>query len=137
MSAPSRTVGLLGRLLGLLSKQDSRPVEPVSAGKAKSRRPRRTKEEMAIIRAEQVERRKAEFKELATRSRERMIAAGTTRYRWSSANDERVCAYCAKNHGKVFDIGAPTTHGFPGEVVCCNGQACRCTMTPLIEGVDY
>jgi SPP1 gp7 family putative phage head morphogenesis protein len=137
MSAPSGKVGLLGRLLGLLLKGDTQPVETVSTGKTKPRRPRRSNEEMALARAEQLEGRIVAFKENSAKKRQGMIAAGTTRYRWSSANDERVCEYCAKNQGKVFDIGAPTTHGFPGEVVCCNGQACRCTMTPLIEGVDY
>jgi SPP1 gp7 family putative phage head morphogenesis protein len=92
---------------------------------------------MAAVRAEQLELRKVTFKENATRNRERMIAAGIKRYRWSTSCDERVCEYCRGNQGKTFDIRSPTAHGYPGEVSCSNGQACRCIALPLIEGVDY
>lgn len=101
------------------------------------RRPRRTKAEMAAAREERTKNLKDESRAISIKNAERMMSAGITHYRWLSGGDERVCEQCQTNDGKTFSFMEPPATGHPGQVECCNGQACRCTMAPLIKGVDY
>lgn len=73
----------------------------------------------------------------ATFNRFRMLKSGITRYRWSTCGDERRCAFCRERAGKAFDLKPDPEGSYPGAFICCNGKPCRCTMSPLFEGIDY
>lgn len=70
-------------------------------------------------------------------TRFRMLNAGISRYKWSTANDEKVCDCCSRRANKTFDIDSSADSLYPGEFICEHGQLCRCVMVPLIKGVDY
>lgn len=106
---------------------------PVSPQPPAQRRKRRTKAEVAADKAAQLQRRKVQFRRNAAATRERQIRAGIKRFRWVTSNDERTCPICRENAGKVFWWDAPPAIGYPGEVDCCNGNACRCTASPVMD----
>ena len=49
---------------------------------------------------------------------DRAREAGSTRYRWSTSHDERVCPRCRELEGKIFSWDSPPEGGHPGECEC-------------------
>ncbi|MDE2134687.1 MAG: hypothetical protein KGM97_06725 [Alphaproteobacteria bacterium] len=101
-------------------------IKPRKKSVKKSRRRRRSKEEIL-----------ADRKRLATRLRKQGAASfrqeraqahrvGSRLYIWRSAGDSDVCPACAASDGKRFDWNVSPPHGHPGEAECITNGYCRC-----------
>lgn len=69
----------------------------------------------------------------STFNRERAVALGAKKYRWSSAGDERVCDRCRRNHGRLFYFDKSPPGGHPGEEHHCPDGSCRCIAIPVVK----
>jgi SPP1 gp7 family putative phage head morphogenesis protein len=63
-----------------------------------------------------------------TRLRQEEI--GVTRYKWSTAGDERVRPTHRANEGKIFEWANPPKTGHPSHEINC-----RCVAIPLLDDV--
>ena len=67
----------------------------------------------------------------------RQVAAGVSRYKWSTSLDERVRPTHAELEGQVFDWDDPPVTNDAGDTNAPGGDyRCRCVAIPLIEGLD-
>jgi hypothetical protein len=108
-------------------------VSHISQTQKKPSKPRRSKE---VIEAESAQQHAwlIEKKKLyAENEKNRQLSVGITRYKWSSSGDERTCAACAANSGKIFHWNNPPKTGHPGEGHCCQDDEgyCRCIALPI------
>jgi SPP1 gp7 family putative phage head morphogenesis protein len=61
-------------------------------------------------------------------AQERQLAAGVTRYRWSTSRDERVRSSHRALDGQIFEWAAPPPEGHPG-----HDWNCRCVAIPILD----
>lgn len=103
----------------------------------RARPPRRSKGMSAEERAAEEQRYSEERRRIASVTaafeRQRAIAAGITRYRWSSCRDQGTCERCRSNEGKVFSYKLAPKGGHPGEMHDCPSGVCRCIAIAVIE----
>ncbi|CAH0447283.1 hypothetical protein LMG10661_03349 [Ralstonia syzygii subsp. syzygii] len=107
---------------------------PVAVAEKKPRRKRRTKEEMAIARAELVEKMRVEGLERAVREKAQQTAIGVEHYIWRGNVCD--CPACEANDGKRFRWDKPPRTGHPGECTSCNDGYCKCYAEAIIPGFD-
>ena len=101
---------------------------------AHRQRKRRTAEEIEADRKAFAEGSRAQAAIRHAYEAKRAAEAGITHYRWLTARDTSACPTCQERDGKVFAFHQPAGFKHPGMVECADGDACRCTFAPMVEG---